>query len=158
MSLSVRAARPGDGEALHAMMMALAASHGHADEVTAVAADFERALFGPQSISGALLAELDGAPAGSALWHRSFSSFRGREVMFLEDLSVLPAFRRRGVGRALLRALAVQAVDRGYPSIFWNMMDWNAGARALYQHAGAEIDDATCYCRLHGAALERLAR
>ena len=83
MSLSVRAARPGDGEALHAMMMALAASHGHADEVTAVAADFESALFGPQSISGALLAELDGAPAGSALWHRSFSSFRGREVMFL---------------------------------------------------------------------------
>jgi GNAT superfamily N-acetyltransferase len=158
MSLSVRAARPGDGAALYAMMLALAESHGHAADVTAVAEDFERALFGPLSISGALLAELDGAPAGSALWHRSFSSFRGREVMFLEDLSVLPEFRRRGVGQALLRALAGLAVERGYPSIFWNMMDWNAGARALYERAGTEIDDATCYCRLHGDALERLAR
>ena len=158
MTPVVRAARPGDGAALHAMMLALAQSHDAAGEVTAVPADFERALFAPGGISGALLAECDGVPAGSALWHRSFSSFRGREVMFLEDLSVLPAFRRRGVARALLANLARLAVAKGYPSIFWNMMDWNDGARALYAQAGAEIEAGTSYCRLHGEALARLAR
>ena len=78
--------------------------------------------------------------------------------MYLEDLSVLPAFRRRGVGQALLRATANLAVSKGYPSIFWMMMSWNDGARALYRAAGAEIEDGTCYCRLHGEALEAFAR
>jgi GNAT superfamily N-acetyltransferase len=158
MSVTVRVAVPGDGAALHAMTLALATSHGHEGDVTAVPDDFERALFGSAKISGALIAEIDGKPAGSALWHRSFSSFRGREVMFLEDLSVLPAFRRKGVGQALLKNLARLAVELDYPAIFWNMMSWNDGARALYEAAGAEVDEATCYCRLHGEALERLSR
>lgn len=139
------------------MMLALARSHDLESEVTATPEDFEAALFCANPIVGALIAEVDGVPAGSALWHRSFGSFRGREVMYLEDLSVLPEFRRQGIGQALLRSVAALAVSRGYPSIYWLMMSWNAGARALYEAAGAEIEEGTCYCRLHGDALQRLA-
>ena len=132
MSISVRDARPGDGAALHAMMMALAVSHDLVEHVEATAADFETALFCDSPIIGALIAEVDGVAAGSVIWHRSFSSFHGREVMYLEDLSVLPAFRRQGVGQALLKATASLAVARGYPSIYWMMMSYS-GWRAFIQ-------------------------
>ncbi|MCB1376773.1 MAG: GNAT family N-acetyltransferase [Alphaproteobacteria bacterium] len=158
MRLEIREARPGDGAALHAMMLALAHSHDLASHVTAIPQDFEDALFCKSPIIGALIAEVDGVAAGSALWHRSFGSFRGKEVMYLEDLSVLPEFRRRGVGQALLKAVAQLAVSKGFPSIYWMMMGWNDGARALYEAVGAEIEGDMCYCRIHGEALERLAR
>mgnify|MGYP003461821293 CR=1 FL=1 len=104
MMVAVRAARPGDGAAIHAMVLALATSHGHGTDVLAVASDFEDALFCESPIVGAFIATVDGQPAGCAFWHRSFSTFRGKEVMYLEDLSVLPEFRRKGVGQALLKA------------------------------------------------------
>jgi GNAT superfamily N-acetyltransferase len=157
MSLAIRPARPGDGAVIHAMALELARSHGHEDDFAASPEDFETALFQPGAIVGALIAELDGEAAGSAFWHRSFATFRGREVMYLEDLSVLPRFQRRGVGRALLKAVAQLAVARGYPVVAWMMMGWNDGARALYQATGAEAEDGLCLWRLHGDALRRLA-
>lgn len=157
MSIEVREARPGDGAAIHAMALELARSHGYEAGFSSEPAQFETALFQPGAIVGALIALVDGVPAGCAFWHRSFTTFRGREVLYLEDLSVLPRFQRRGVGKALLKALARLAVERGYPSIYWMMMDWNDGARALYESIGAEIEDGMCYCRLSDGALERFA-
>ena len=157
MNIAVREARPGDGAIIHDMALELARSHGHADHFTATPADFEAALFRPDPIVGALIATLDGEPAGSAFWHRSFTTFRGREVIYMEDLSVLPRFQRRGVGRALLKAVARLAVAKGYPSVRWMMMAWNQQARSLYEAVGAEFEDGMCFCQIQGTALERLA-
>lgn len=158
MNLAVRAAVPGDGAVLHAMVRELAHHHGEADHFHSAPEDFEAALFSPGSFIGALIASVDGEPAGCAIWHRSFSTFRGREVMYMEDLSVLPQFRRRGVAKALLRDVARVALSRGYPAIAWLMMKWNAEGLALYQGIGAEIEESMNFCRLSGEALERLAR
>jgi GNAT superfamily N-acetyltransferase len=155
--IEVRPIRPGEGKALWEMLHALAASHNFLDNFQPTPEGLEAALFGPGSIVGCLLAECDGELAGCAFWHRSFSTFRGCEVMYLEDLSVLPAFQKRGVGRKLLEAVARLAVEKGYPSIFWVMMDWNEAGRALYSSVGAEIEPGVCYCRIHGEALMRLA-
>jgi GNAT superfamily N-acetyltransferase len=157
MSLVIRPAEPGDGAAIHAMVEALAKSHGEQEHFTAVAADYETALFAPGTMIGAFIAVYGGVPAGCAIWHRSFSTFRGKETLYLEDLSVLPAFRRRGIARALLGAMAGLALSRGVPAISWLMMPWNDAARKLYIEAGAEIEEGVCLCRLHGPALERLA-
>jgi len=127
------------------------------DKQTATADDLERALFAERPLVGCLLAFIDGEPAGCAFWHRSFTTARGSEVIYLEDLSVLPAFRRQGVARALLKALAAEAKRRGYPSIYWLMKSWNEGARALYAQAGAEIDDGIILYRLADDALIRWA-
>lgn len=155
--IEVRPARPGDGEALLVLIRSLAESHDQGSKVTATAGDIEQALFCPSPLIGCLVAEIDGLMAGSAIWHRSFSSFRGAEVMYLEDLSVLPAFRRRGVARALLRGIARVARARAVPSVHWQMMGWNHEARALYESAGAEIEDGLSSCRIHGAPLRELA-
>lgn len=125
--------------------------------MTATSDGLETALFCANPVVGCLVAEHDGQLAGCAFWHRSFSTFRGCEVMYLEDLSVLPAYRRRGIAKALLAGIARIACERRYPSITWMMMAWNAEARKLYESIGAEIEDGTCYCRVQGAALDRLA-
>ena len=157
MTIEVRPIRPGEGAALLTMVRALAESHGFLDKQTATADDLERALFADQPIVGCLLAFIDETPAGCAFWHRSFTTARGREVIYLEDLSVLPEFRRKGVARALLKALAGEAKRRGYPSIYWLMKSWNEGARALYAQAGAEIDEGIMFCRLADDALTHWA-
>jgi GNAT superfamily N-acetyltransferase len=157
MSIVLRPAVAGDGAALHAMVMALAISHGHENDVTATPGDFDAALTLPGGLISAIIAEVDGLPAGCAIYHRSFSTFRGKETIYLEDLCVLPEFRRRGVARQLLKAVARAAVARGVPAVSWLMMDWNDGARALYESAGAEVEAGNSFCRLTGDALGRLA-
>ena len=155
--ITVRPIRQGEGAALLSMVQALAQSHNLLDHLLASPDMYEAAMFSDQPIVGALLAELDGVLAGCAVWHRSFSTFRGSEVLYLEDLSVLPQFRRRGVARALLKSVGALAIEKNYPSIYWLMMDWNREAHALYQSVGAEIESGTSFCRIHGAALEASA-
>lgn len=157
MTIDIRPIRPGEGTALLTMVRALAESHDFLDKQTATADDLERALFADHPIVGCLLAFVDGTPAGCAFWHRSFTTARGREVMYLEDLSVLPEFRRKGVARALLKALAGEAARRGCPSIYWLMKSWNEGARALYAEAGADTEEGLVFYRLADDALTRWA-
>ncbi len=154
--ITVRRAQPGDGTILHAMVRALAEDHKLAQYLTSTPQDLEAALFQPQAVVDALIASVDGQAAGCAIWHRSFSTFRGREAFYLEDLSVLPPFRRQGIARTLMRELSRIAVAAGAISIYWVMMDWNASGRSLYEGLGAEIEPGISFCRLTGPALERL--
>lgn len=157
MTVDIRPISPGEGEALLRITRALGESHGHLDKYTATAEDLERALFAAHPIVGCLMAYCDSEPAGCAFWHRSFTTSRGCEVMYLEDLSVLPIFQRRGIGRALLQRLAVEARERGFPSIVWLAMGWNQKAQALYEQSGAKYDEDMRYYRLADEALIRLA-
>lgn len=155
--IAIRLAQPGDGKALWQTTRELAASHDHLDAFVATPEDFECALFSPTPLIGALVATWTGELAGTAIWQRSFSSFRGKETMYLEDLSVLPAFRARGIGRALLREVARVAVARNIPGVAWLVMDWNDKAKGLYEKIGAEIEPGHSFCRLHGDALKAFA-
>ena len=155
--ITVRPMQRGEGPALLSMVRALAESHKLLHTVLATPEMYEAAMFAEQPIAGTLMAEYNGVLAGCAVWHRSFSTNRGAEVMYLEDLSVLPEFRRRGVARALLKAVAQLAVAKNYPSIYWLLMDWNTQAKTLYASVGAEIEPGTTFCRIHDDALRALA-
>jgi ribosomal protein S18 acetylase RimI-like enzyme len=155
--INVREARPGDGALLVVTTEALAAFHGNAGKVKATAERFEQALFCEDPIIGALIAEHDGALAGAVVWHRSFSTNAGHEIMYMEDICVLPEFRSKGVGKALMRATAELALARGYDAIFWLAMSWNERALAFYRECGAEVEEAHNVCRIKGDALKALA-
>ena len=106
----------------------------------------------------ALLGEVDGKSVGYAVWFETYSTFLALPTLYLEDLFVLPEFRGRGVGIALFRACAVEAVRRGCGRMEWQVLAWNDLALGFYQHLGATPlhEDWRSY-RLTGDALQRLA-
>jgi GNAT superfamily N-acetyltransferase len=116
------------------------------------------ALFAPDAAAEVLLARDAGAPAGFALFFPTFSTFLGRRGMWLEDLFVYPAFRGRGIGGALLRAVAAIAAERRCGRFEWAVLDWNTPAIAFYASLGATVMPDWRIARLVGPALSRLAQ
>jgi len=114
-------------------------------------------LFGERPACAALLAEIDGAPVGFALYFTNYSTFRTRPCLYLEDLFVAPEHRGAGAGLALLRALAAEAVRRGCPRLDWAVLDWNESAIGFYEKRGAKLLHDWRVCRLDGDALLRMA-
>lgn len=156
-ALVVRAARPGDAPAIHALIVALAEYERAPNEVVATPDDLHRALFADAPRLFAQVAELDGAVVGFAIWFVSYSTWLGRHGMWLEDLFVLPAHRGRGIGKALLVELARVCVAEGFGRMEWNVLDWNEPALAFYRSlCAAPLDEWTVH-RLSGAALAALA-
>jgi GNAT superfamily N-acetyltransferase len=157
----VRAARPDDVPAIHELIHELAAYEREPDAVEATEADLRRALFAEHPMVHGFVAELDpdGVPqvAGMALWFVSYSTWRGRHGLWLEDLFVRPQSRGLGLGRALLQELAAEAVRRGYARLEWNVLDWNDPALRFYRSLGAEPLGEWTVHRLDGDALRSLA-
>jgi len=98
-------------------------------------------IFDTQKLE-ALVAEVDGRIEGIALFYETpGSTFRARPFLYLEDLVVSEAARSRGVGEALMRALAEEAVKRNAWRVHWAVLDWNERAIQFYDRLGAEKDD-----------------
>lgn len=126
-------------------------------EVSATAQDVRTQLFGPHPKAECVIAELDGAPIGFALYFHNFSTFLAKPGLYLEDLYVKREFRGQGYGRRLLSYLAKLALARGCGRFEWAVLDWNEPAIRFYQSLGAKIMDAWRINRLTGNALEKLA-
>ncbi|SDQ84076.1 GNAT family N-acetyltransferase [Actinopolyspora saharensis] len=117
----------------------------------------EAALFGPRPALFGHVAEVDGGVVGFTLWFLNFSTWRGTHGIYLEDLYVEPAYRRHGLGRALLSTLAAECVRRGYSRLEWWVLDWNRPAIEFYESIGAAAMDEWTVYRLAEGALERMA-
>ena len=154
---TIRPAVPADVATIHAMIAALAEYEKLSHLCVASEADLAAALFGPRPAAEVLIAAENGVPAGFALFFHNYSTFLGRRGLWLEDLFVLPAFRRRGCAQALLRALAGIAVERGCGRFEWSVLDWNAPAIAFYQALGATVLPEWRIVRTVGPALATLA-
>lgn len=128
-----------------------------AHEVVATVAGLQHHLFGPESRAEVLIGEVDGQPAGFALYFHNFSTFVGKPGIYLEDLFVKQEFRGRGLGKALLQTLAGIARQRECGRLEWCVLDWNTPAIDFYKSLGAEFKNGWIINRLSGEALDRLA-
>ena len=153
----IRAVQPGDEVELTAMIHELAAFERAAAECTVTESQLRDALFGDNPVVYGLLAEVDGQAAGGALWFRNFSTWDGVAGVYLEDLFVRPAFRRRGLARRLLATLARECVDHGYTRLTWAVLDWNTNAIALYDAVGGRPQSEWITYRVSGPELSALA-
>ena len=155
-AITVRFATAADAPLLLRFVRELAALERAPDAVVATEADLLRHGFGPQPEFEAILAFLDGEPAGAALFHTRFSTWLGRPGLYLEDLYVTEAARGQGVGRRLLARLAAIAVERGWGRIDFHVLEWNP-ARQFYERLG--LGHVGEWLRYGGdeAALRRLA-
>ncbi len=114
-------------------------------------------LFGPKPYAECIVASLDGADVGFALFFHNYSTFLAKPGIYLEDLYVRPAARGQGVGKAALQYLAKLAVERGCGRLEWSVLDWNAPAIGFYESLGARPQDEWTVFRLTGEALTALA-
>jgi GNAT superfamily N-acetyltransferase len=137
LSVILRDAVPGDEALILRFIRELAEYEKLTHEVQATEETLRTALFAPTPPAYALLAELDGAPVGFAIWLYKFSSFACRQVLFVEDVYVAPAHRGHGVGRAIFAHLARIAVGEHSGRMEWSVLDWNAPSIAFYQGIGA---------------------
>ncbi|MGE0210184.1 MAG: N-acetyltransferase family protein [Parvibaculaceae bacterium] len=157
MSLIIRPAVPGEAGLVLAFILKLAEYEKLAHEVVATEALVKEALFGADPKVFCDIAEWEGEHAGFALWFYSFSTFRGRHGIWLEDLFVEPAFRGRSIGKALLRHLAARCREEGLTRLEWWVLDWNAPSIDFYRGLGAEPMQEWTRFRLSGEALASLA-
>jgi GNAT superfamily N-acetyltransferase len=157
MPVTIRPAAPTDIDTIHVFIRALADYERLAHEVKTDRETLARYLFGPRPMAEVLIAEMDGASIGFALFFHNFSTFEGRPGLYLEDLFVLPEARGAGAGKALLRHLAQLAIERDCARLEWSVLDWNAPAIAVYRAIGARPLDEWTVQRLDGAALTALA-
>jgi GNAT superfamily N-acetyltransferase len=157
MSLALRPATADDAATIHALIVALADYEREPDAVMNSPAILRAQLAAPHPPFECLLAEEDGAAVGFALFFPTYSTWLGRPGLWLEDLFVREAHRRRGVGRALLTRVAQLAVARGYGRLEWAVLDWNTPAREFYRRLGAVALDEWTIHRLTGDALHALA-
>jgi GNAT superfamily N-acetyltransferase len=125
-------------------------------EVQATAADLERVFFGPHPAAGALLAHSGSEPAGYAIYFFTFSSFVGRPGIWLEDLYVRPVYRSRGLGRALIDAVARVGLKRDCGRYEWMALNWNTHALDFYRRLGAQTMPEWVLLRLDSQGLRRL--
>lgn len=115
-------------------------------------------LFGPKSHTEVLLGHSGTEPVAFAVYFHNFSTFLGKKGLYLEDLYVRPAYRRRGFGRAMLLRIARIAAERNCGRLEWSVLDWNEPAIFFYETLGATIMHEWKLVRVTGSALEKLAQ
>ena len=115
-------------------------------------------LFGPNSHTEVLLGHAGTEPVAFAVYFHNFSTFLGRKGLYLEDLYVRPARRRRGIGRAMLLHVARIAAERKCGRFEWSVLDWNEPAIFFYESLGATVMHEWKLVRVTGDALEKMAK
>jgi GNAT superfamily N-acetyltransferase len=156
--LTVRFAEPADSETLFSLIKELAEYEKLTHAVTGNVLALQEHLFGSQRYVEAILAESSGQAVGFALFFHNYSTFLTKPGIYLEDLFVLPDYRRQGIGKALLTKLAQIAVERNCGRLEWSVLDWNESAQGFYRHMGATILDDWRICRVTEDAMSQLAK
>lgn len=157
-SLSIRPARPGEAALALQFVRELAEYEKLTHEMEATEAMIDAALFGPQPRVSCDFAEWNGEAVGFALWFLNFSTFSGRSGIYLEDLFVRPAFRGKGIGKALMAHLARKCVENGWARLQWSVLDWNTPSIEFYKSLGGVLLDEWTVVRVSGDALKTLAK
>lgn len=158
MSFEIRPAQPADAEQILAFIRELAIYERAEHAVVASVDDIRRSLFADNAPARALMCLRDGRPVGYAVYFFSYSTWLGRNGIYLEDLYVTPEQRGSGAGRHLLRHIAREAVANDCGRLEWSVLDWNEPAIGFYRSLGAEPQDEWVRYRLEGEALRSFAR
>jgi GNAT superfamily N-acetyltransferase len=156
-AFTIRDAQPGDAEAIYRLVREFADYEKLSHQCTGSAEQLHEHLWGPRPFIEALVAEVGrgGQPqaVGFAIYFHNYSTFVAKPGLYLEDLFVLPEYRRNGIGEAMFREVAARAVARGCGRFEWAVLDWNTTALAFYRALGATVMPEWRICRATGGTL-----
>ncbi len=156
-TIHIRPATIDDAELVFALINELAVYEKLEHEVVATLETSRESIFGPNSCTDVLIAELDGEPAGFAIFFATYSTFLGRKGIYLEDIYVREALRGQGIGKRLLAGVARVAVERQCGRLEWSVLDWNKPSIDFYDSLGAVPHKEWIRYRMTGEALDALA-
>src|SRR5437868_3422587 len=156
--MDIRRAAPEDSHVILELIQALALYERLSDSCMATEEQIRRTLFGERPAAEVLLASDGGETAGFAVFFTNYSTFLAKPGIYLEDLFVKPHARGKGIGKALLRAIAQLAVERGCGRVEWSVLDWNTPAIRFYEALGAVAMNEWTVYRLTGEPLATLGR
>ncbi|WP_445990277.1 GNAT family N-acetyltransferase [Chromobacterium haemolyticum] len=157
MSIHIRPAQAQDAGLILRFIKELAVYERAGDQVAATEAGIVASLFGTDSPARALICEVDGEPAGYAVYFFSYSTWQAKKGLYLEDLYISPLQRGGGAGKLMLRRLAQLAVEQGCGRFEWSVLDWNQPAIDFYLSIGAKPQAEWVRYRMDGAALSDFA-
>ncbi|MEA5509796.1 GNAT family N-acetyltransferase [Crocosphaera sp. UHCC 0190] len=155
-NLIIRPANPADVSDIFSLIQALADYEKLSHQVTGTPEALEKHLFGEKPYAEAIIAQWEGNTVGFALFFSNYSTFLTKPGLYLEDIFVLPPYRRRGIGKALLTYVAQLAVERDAGRLEWSVLDWNDPAIRFYQSLGADVLPDWRICRVTGDNLSKL--
>ncbi len=156
--ISIREAVAADARLILDFIIELAIYEKAVEQVVASEEQIRQSLFGVDAKARALVCMVDGRPAGFTVYFFSYSTWLGRNGIYMEDLYVSPQFRGKGAGKALLQHLAALAIEHNCGRLEWNVLDWNTPAIEFYLALGAEPMSEWNRYRLSGAALSKAAK
>ena len=155
--LEIRTANAADATLILQFITDLATYEKAASEVIATEADIKNSLFADDSTTQAVICEIQGKPIGFAVYFFTYSTWLGKNGIYLEDLYVTPEYRGKGAGKVLLKYLAKLAVAKNCGRFEWRVLDWNEPARKFYESFGALPQSEWIGYRLDGEALTDFA-
>ena len=155
--IHIRPAVIADAELVYALICELADYEKLRHEVVATVESSRESIFGSDSCTEVLIAELHGEPVGFAIYFSTYSTFLARQGIYLEDIYVREAVRGQGIGKQLLSAVARVAAERQCGRLEWSVLDWNKPAIDFYESLAAEAQSEWIKYRLTGDALQALA-
>jgi len=148
VSAVVRAAVPGDEGAIFGFIRGLAEYEKLQFQLTGTEQELREHLFGERPCVEAAVALIDGEIVGYALWFQTYSTFRTKPGIWMEDLFVDPVWRSKGIGKQLLQYVLDIGEARGCARVEWSVLDWNEHAIKFYESIGAHILPAWRICRI----------
>ena len=155
--IEVRKATAEDAPLILKFIIELAVYEKAEHEVKASVQDIEASLFGRESTAKALICTVDYQPAGYAVYFYNYSTWLGKNGIYLEDLYITPDHRKKGCGKFIFQHLAKQAVAEGCGRFEWSVLDWNQPAIDFYESFGAKPQPEWVGYRLSGDALHQFA-
>lgn len=156
-NISIQEAHIEDAPLILRFIMELATYEQSAHEVKASLSDLETALFSENSTAHAIICYVNDEPVGFGVYFYNFSTWLGKNGLYLEDLYVSPEYRNVGAGKAIIKYLAKLAVKRNCGRFEWCVLDWNQPAIDFYHSIGAKAQDEWTIYRLSGDSLSLFA-
>lgn len=157
MPLKIREAIPKDSQTIFDFIMELAIYEKLPNAVKTTVKEIKNSIFSPNSTVKALICEEDGKAIGYAVYFYNYSTWLGKNGIYLEDLYVNESKRGRGAGKAMIKYLAKKAISENCGRFEWACLDWNTPSREFYESLGAVALNEWIGYRLEGDALEKFA-
>ena len=153
----IRQAVKDDIPQIFTLIQALAEYEKLSHQVIGTKEQLQKHLFGSPIYAETIITVIEDKTVGFALFFPNYSTFLTKPGIYLEDLFVLPEYRRQGIGKAMLSYLSKLARERDAGRLEWSVLDWNESAIAFYQDMGAKVLPDWRICRITGEALQRLS-